>query len=885
MAFHDYDFDDFLRTSRIGFRLYNNNFREPQNVSPVYRACGDRLLVLSACLQLLHEQGSVQNGLFVGGNIQAQVNKYVPRIGDFRTTIEDLGSLIRENSGGGRPPWEAISGEDLAELEKLSSSMRKQSRSIHNILVLDRIMDVHRALEILGHGAVSPRAVELPASMPEQMTNLVISDDDGRYRNSPNPSRDRDNELVSPISPHVLQMPNQKQLHSIWGDVKYSGTGANLHLSPSNNRPPTQHQDFYGIHRTNSMSNSSDTGRSQSGSSSRNNSTQTLDSPGNSSPAQSPSTYFMSHTAGNNYFRDKDKVRYDDIAQISGMRIQPAPSNRSADSPTNLSSDFSPHSPSSSAVFHNRTNIQELPARPLQIPRRPVSSTSSVGNTGTSVTPNTTSSAGSHPAAAPVYQGQMYDSFGHPRQDQGRQRHRESSVSDGSGGHSDRGRPNINTLAYRRDSSTGPGPRMSELGNTIAERRDSEGTIMHSGHRGSDATIPIRSRQNLDVNDPYSMRSGSRNNSFSIEPYHYLDVPFSPDAISMNLASHANKAASISSKDSKEDNLKPGEVQIFYCKLQSSNTVDGHYDPSELRVYRNYQTDVYRFVTTVLDNPSAPMSHSQYFKAWELELVPEYGYDPQAKPILWLREVDDLNKLKRTLEIMPDRDIPILPAYKFPGVPEMLDFQSAILGEVCYLDIETVRFVRLKGAAKETRRIDNTRVQLWHPPHSDRKQLDDSASFVTVGTTRTHANAEMMRLKWSRMVVYLGRSNDFVTIFVTDDITVRESKKSNTLVFEPTKYTGRALFRSRDGVKAKVVGGGSRKGGLRLDLKGLQPDDEENFPMFKTFEIDFEDAESKIRFSSVWDQLMQERRRMRKVIERRRQLAEERMMMPGGGGN
>ncbi|KAF3918884.1 hypothetical protein ABW20_dc0103668 [Dactylellina cionopaga] len=139
MASHDYDFDDFLRTSRIGFRLYNNNFTEPQNVSQAYQVCGDRLLVVSACLRLLHDQGSVENGLFVG-NVQAQVNKYVPRIGDFRTTIEDLGALIRENSDDGRP-WEAISGEDLSDLEKLSASMKKQSRMIHNILVLDRTLD------------------------------------------------------------------------------------------------------------------------------------------------------------------------------------------------------------------------------------------------------------------------------------------------------------------------------------------------------------------------------------------------------------------------------------------------------------------------------------------------------------------------------------------------------------------------------------------------------------------------------------------------------------------------------------------------------------------------------------------------------------------------
>lgn len=66
------------------------------------------------------------------------------------------------------------------------------------------------------------------------------------------------------------------------------------------------------------------------------------------------------------------------------------------------------------------------------------------------------------------------------------------------------------------------------------------------------------------------------------------------------------------------------------------------------------------------------------------------GYDPVSKPILWLREIDDINKSsnRRPLEItMADREIPILPVYRFANVPEMLDFQSAVLGEICYLDM------------------------------------------------------------------------------------------------------------------------------------------------------------------------------------------------------
>ncbi|RVD88343.1 uncharacterized protein DFL_002532 [Arthrobotrys flagrans] len=883
MASHDYDFSDFLRTSHLGFRLYKNNFTESQGASQAYQVCGDRLLVLSACLRLLDEQGSVDNGLFVG-NVQAQVNKYVPRIGDFRTTIEELGALIRENNENGRP-WEAITGEDLSELEKLSAAMKKQSRSIHNILVLDRTMDVHQALEILGHEIRRPVPVQpvieipvpMPTTMSEQMANLGLTDEEGRFRTTTSIRHNTEEEtIVSPASPRVLQMPNQKE-SSIWGsDVKYIGKGIGIHNGGTSKpyRRPSNNQAFYGIHRTNSMSNSSDTGRSQSGSSSRNNSTQTLDSQENGSPAHSP-TYYVSHTGNNARERERDKVRFEEIPHISGMRIQPSLSSRgSSDSPTNLSADFVPHSPPiGSGLSYQGTGS-------MRIPRRPLSSTGSAGSA---------SNTGLYPLITPSYQPlPVYESGTRSPRDTSLSRQRDSSYSDGSTGQSsESGRPSHGSSNYIRDSSAGPASRTFDSGPYgLPPRRDSDITAIISppGHRGSESSSVGRSHP-IDFHEPFSRIP--QNNSYAIAPDPYLDLPFSPDTLGTDLLIRGQRPSSIASKDSKgEENLKPGETLIYNGNPETSNTVEGRYESSEIRVYKNSITNVYRFVTTVLDGPSAPISHSQQFRSRELEIVPEYGYDPLARPVLWLREVDDVNKSgRRTLEIMPEREIPAIPSLRFRGVPQMLDFQSAILGEICYLDIETVRFVRLKGAAKETRRIDNTRIQLWHPAPTDKRTIDDSASFVTVGTSRTHANPDIMRLKWSRMMIYLGRSNDFVTVFVTDDITLRQSKKGNTIVFEPTKYTGRALFKSRDGVKAKVVGGGRKKGGMRLDMKGLTPEDEENFPMFKTFEIEFEDAESRVRFISVWDQLIQERRRMRGVIEKRRRQAEARVLLSGGGGN
>lgn len=110
--------------------------------------------------------------------------------------------------------------------------------------------------------------------------------------------------------------------------------------------------------------------------------------------------------------------------------------------------------------------------------------------------------------------------------------------------------------------------------------------------------------------------------------------------------------------------------------------------------------------------------------------------------------------------------------------------------------------------------------------------------------------------------MFLGRSQEFLTLFgkstsfpfslskgiysyssvlpVTDDVSVKE-KGLTTLAFVATVYKGLDRWKSRRGVKCRLVTGESGTAGVRLDKQGLRIEDEENFTVYKTLEMSFED--------------------------------------------
>lgn len=197
----------------------------------------------------------------------------------------------------------------------------------------------------------------------------------------------------------------------------------------------------------------------------------------------------------------------------------------------------------------------------------------------------------------------------------------------------------------------------------------------------------------------------------------------------------------------------------------------------------------------------------------------------------------------------------------------MLDFQGKILEEDVCFDISNVRSVVLAVAGGHTREIYSPRVQLWHQRRSKGRLTDDS-SFVTSGTKLSASDPERTNLLYSRFVVYLGRSQEFITFFGELDIQIRPKRRSihspltmwylvtddvsykikgeTILVFSATKYSGINVWKSRRSLKCGLVKRSDGPAGIRLDKAGLTPDDEGSFSQYKILDVAFEDEKGTV---------------------------------------
>ena len=79
---------------------------------------------------------------------------------------------------------------------------------------------------------------------------------------------------------------------------------------------------------------------------------------------------------------------------------------------------------------------------------------------------------------------------------------------------------------------------------------------------------------------------------------------------------------------------------------------------------------------------------------------------------------------------------------------------------------------------------------------------------------------------------------------MTDDISIKD-KGSASLEFVPTKYSGIDRWKSRKGIRCRLVTEDDGTAGFRLDRKGLKPDDTDMWDQYKTFEMTFENAHGK----------------------------------------
>ena len=95
-------------------------------------------------------------------------------------------------------------------------------------------------------------------------------------------------------------------------------------------------------------------------------------------------------------------------------------------------------------------------------------------------------------------------------------------------------------------------------------------------------------------------------------------------------------------------------------------------------------------------------------------------------------------------------------------VLDVVDFQTALLGEYVPLDISSVRSIRC-NKRKKTLEVSSCRVQIWHEDRSSPYMQSDSMSFITNATRLAGRPMENTRPRSARVVIFLGRSEEYIT--------------------------------------------------------------------------------------------------------------------------
>jgi len=246
-----------------------------------------------------------------------------------------------------------------------------------------------------------------------------------------------------------------------------------------------------------------------------------------------------------------------------------------------------------------------------------------------------------------------------------------------------------------------------------------------------------------------------------------------------------------------------------------------------------------------------------------------YAFDQRARNMIYVRDKTSLSTAGSNPNEPPPTATgpgPQRPTgnFQFTRVADLFRFQGRLTGEDVVLDISTVAWVKLcKVNSRSTDTYTSVRVQLWHEPRSRRTMSSDTASFVTAGTAISGPVRERVVANSSRLVVFLGRMESFITVFVTDDIEI-ERKKNTTVKLKARKYGGLGRAKSRGGVLGRLDSKrGSEPAGLDIHGQAFDPDMAYSFDVYKTFELEFENEQSGIEFCQAWEEVMVARRKQR----------------------
>ncbi|KAL1839935.1 hypothetical protein VTJ49DRAFT_979 [Mycothermus thermophilus] len=232
-------------------------------------------------------------------------------------------------------------------------------------------------------------------------------------------------------------------------------------------------------------------------------------------------------------------------------------------------------------------------------------------------------------------------------------------------------------------------------------------------------------------------------------------------------------------------------------------------------------------------------------KADNAQLVPAYAYNPLLINVVYIRDKEADKGTTTGYGQSARGSCGPSGIYRFGTRKELFDFQAKLTGEKVVLDITSVRTVKLcKANTWVNYQFSSARLQIWHEVEVRSKgSHSDVASFVTAGTALSGPLRERLVANASRLLLYLGRSGEYITLFITDDLEVKTD--GPTLVkLKPRK--GPTPFSRKvsrwQWVKAKHVKPPQGVESAAFDIHGkvVEVDVGSEYESYKTFEIEFE---------------------------------------------
>ncbi|KAI6376557.1 hypothetical protein MCOR25_002767 [Pyricularia grisea] len=316
------------------------------------------------------------------------------------------------------------------------------------------------------------------------------------------------------------------------------------------------------------------------------------------------------------------------------------------------------------------------------------------------------------------------------------------------------------------------------------------------------------------------------------------------------------------------DNVLPGEDVLYDGAVKTAQTLAGPFETGHLKVFRNNLNHDLRFHCKVGNN-----TEIHWMKGIKAKMVPFYAYDQRSGNIVMIRDGDERSKRQNSIASQAAAYSSAASAiYRFDALHDLFKFQSQLTGESVVLDISSVKWIRLARAnSRSVEMYSSVRLQIWHEPRTRRAAQSDVASFVTAGTALSGPLRDRTTPSSSRLMVFLGRAEEYITAFITDDVEM-EPRGHTSARLKPRKYGGIHKRNSRPGIRARLEQKtGSDVASLDIHGEPYNPDVEQGFELYKTFEIEFETEPSQVNFCSAWAEVIQERRaqreRLRKIQE------------------